>query len=165
MGRCGLCNRPLQDEQSIELGYGPACWARLSAAAAPPARGMTRETTESTVSVLPTPLTVSQTSPAGGATPATDRAQGPAFVPSTPPRQWSTSGPHVPAGSQDSPVLVALGWLVVLGALVALVEYWRWVVLGLAVLAVLAATGTLLEWAGERRRADATGAPTRSYRL
>lgn len=46
MRRCGLCNRPLRDRESVQLGFGPACWARLSEAAAggghraPPTRGL-----------------------------------------------------------------------------------------------------------------------------
>ena len=44
-----------------------------------------------------------------------------------------------------------IGWLVVVAALLAVVEYWRWVLLGLMVLVGLSALGMLLEWLHGRR--------------
>ncbi len=58
-------------------------------------------------------------------------------------------------------MVTAVGWLVVAAALLALVEYWRWVVIGLAVLVGLAVLGVLLERLHARRH-EASTAPVRS---
>jgi fatty acid desaturase len=58
--------------------------------------------------------------------------------------------------SDAAPVAVAFGWLVVVAAMLALVEYWRWVLVGLAVLVGVAVLGVLLEWLQARRHQPGT---------
>ena len=52
-----------------------------------------------------------------------------------------------------------IGWMVVVAALLAVVEYWRWVVVGLLVLVGLSVLGMLLEWLHGRRHRRRTVAP------
>jgi fatty acid desaturase len=58
--------------------------------------------------------------------------------------------------SEAAPVTVAFGWLVVAAAMLALVEYWRWVLVGVVVLVAVAVLGVLLEWLQARRHVTST---------
>ena len=175
MHRCGLCNRPLQDRESIELGFGPTCWQRLSGAAGAeghhPAYGVSTASPSVASGSVASASVASASAVADG---GVSDAPGP--VPVRPsrlvlvPREASRPQPDPAATRRPAatapPALAAVGWLLVLGALVALVEYWRWVVIGLAVLGGVAALGVLLEWTLARRDGQgARASPPRSYRL
>jgi hypothetical protein len=167
VGRCGLCNRPLEDEQSLQFGYGPTCWARLSAVAGSAGAGDQQGASGQTCSptVLRTPLTVAGT--AQQARPTGGREQSGAHTPVHSPvvtGGWggSPGRPRTFERPGDSPALVALGWLLVLGSLVVVVDYWRWVVLGIAALTLLATASAIRARVSARRH---VAGPPRSYRL
>jgi hypothetical protein len=141
--RCGLCNRPLRDRESIELGFGPTCWHRLSVVAGP-----TRPPTASVPRAL------------NGSGPPVVGPEEAQAAPDSP-RGGTPGGVPVMRSTQEvrsdaAPVAVAFGWLVVVAAMLALVEYWRWVLVGLAVLVGVAVLGVLLEWLQARRHQPGT---------
>lgn len=166
MSRCGLCNRPLHDRESIALGFGPTCWSRLSAAAGSrPTPASTSGAAVSVVAVTTDPAASGVVASATGAPvpPIAAATSDPTRHESPGASVGATDGAVAPRAT-DSPALAGLGWLLVLAALVALVEYWRWVVVGLAVLGAVAASGALLEWL-MARRAGSGSTRSRSYRL
>lgn len=141
-----MCNRPLLDRESIELGFGPTCWRRLSALAragvpSSPAAGRTHG---------PHDPPAAPSAPDDVREPVARGAAGPATA------ERGTAGHEAPGTGgiphETAPLaLTAVGWLAVLVALVALVEYWRWVALGLAALGACAVIGVLTEWVVTRR--------------
>lgn len=145
-----MCNRPLLDRESIELGFGPTCWRRLSAlartgVASAPAADRTHDP-QDPPAAPPAPHDVREPVAGDSAGPAT-AARGPAGH-----QAPATGGPPQEAAPL---ALTAVGWLAVLAALAALVEYWRWVVLGLAALGACAVIGLLTEWLVTRRHEGA----------
>jgi hypothetical protein len=126
MGRCGSCNRPLRDPQSIRLGYGPGCWARLGYA----------ERTAVRASLAESAIDSPRPSPAERDTLVT--ATTPAPEPCPPERS-------------DSALAVIAAWTVGLILVLALVLFWRWFLLGLGIVAATAVTGLLVEHVRERR--------------
>jgi hypothetical protein len=138
----------LRDRESIELGFGPTCWHRLSLVAGPrkPASADVPSGQVNGHEVPAVSLPQHSTAPAS----PRDSASG----------DFRDIRPATRIRADAGPLAVAIGWLVIVAALLALVEYWRWVVLGLAVLVGLALLGVLLEWFHARRHA----APTVSAR-
>jgi hypothetical protein len=128
--RCGSCHRPLRDPGSIALGYGPGCWARLSTTARAVALADRDGTTESGYAPPPT---------------ATVAA----------PRVTVAATGQAP-GRSTSPLAVVASWTIVLLAVYVLLEHWRWVLGGLALVAGTAAVGLLIEGL-QRRRLDGHG--------
>lgn len=64
--------------------------------------------------------------------------------------------PTRPVGQRSSsPVAVVGAWIVVLLAVLVLLEYWRWVLLGAGIVAATAALGLLIERYQERHRGHA----------
>lgn len=124
------------------MGFGPTCWHRLSIVAGP-----TR------------PLTIAaprgQASGPDASADGVPRQAAPVSLRADAPGTGLTVRP-ARARFDAQPVAVAIGWLVIVAALLALVEYWRWVVIGGAVLAGVAALGVLLEWLQARRHEATT---------
>jgi hypothetical protein len=134
--RCGSCHRPLRDPGSIALGYGPGCWARLGTTARAIALADRDGADES--------LHETTLAPTAAATPITA---------ATPVSAATTS--HVPRRS-TSPLAVVASWTIVLLAVYVLLEHWRWVLGGVALVAATAAVGLLVEGV-QRRRAEGHG--------
>lgn len=126
--RCGLCQRPLRDPASIELGFGPDCWSRLDATARRSVLEARPDAAGVAVPALAPPG-------AGG---------NPGRTPARPPSRRSVA----------SPLAVAGAWAVVLAAVLVLLEYWRFVLVGVALVAVAAGLGLLVERYQHRRPAD-----------
>lgn len=141
---------------SIDLGFGPTCWERLSSVASGAVRPDEAADPPRLVAVPPPP------------DPGAVAAHGPGAATDEPPardRVGERSG-AAEAAPTASPVLAGLGWTIVLVALVAVVEYWRWVVAGLVLLALVALVGVLLERVAAYRAGDAGEVVRRrTYRL
>jgi hypothetical protein len=105
VSRCGLCNRPLRDAGSIELGSRPGCCCRLNDEDAP----------------TPAPVVATSVSNTHRATTSV-----------------------VPRRS-TSPLAVAASWTIVLLAVFVLLEYWRWVLMGVTFVTTVAVIGLLVE--------------------
>ena len=163
MSRCGLCNRPLRDATSVELGFGPGCWDRLSATARAAALAERDLATPAVPLTGRSDATDAEDAPALVGGPAADVSPaatgGPDGVdrPEPRPRGHRLEGPSstAPPGATSrrrGPVTaVVLAWAVVLLALYVLIEYWRWVLGGVLLVALVAAIGLGIE-ARQRRR-------------
>jgi hypothetical protein len=123
--RCGSCHRPLRDPGSVELGYGPGCWARLSTTARAVALADREATTESGPEPPPPPIAAA-------------------------PPIATVITPQVPRRS-TSPLAVVASWTIVLLAVYVLLEHWRWVLGGAALVAATALVGLLIEGLQRRR--------------
>jgi hypothetical protein len=154
VSRCGLCNRPLRDAGSIELGFGPGCWGRLSAterASAIAARGSTGHadqppgTTRGSKGLDPLRAV---TAVPGTEAPATaDGVDRPTQGSDAPSR--AGAGAIVPTSvvprRSTSPLAVVASWTIVLLAVFVLLEYWRWVLMGVTFVTTVAVIGLLVE--------------------
>ena len=133
MSRCESCNRPLRDPRSIELGFGPGCWARLAHTERAAVRASLH--VESAGSDDAT-----QPAPAGLST------QVASPVPAPAPR---------PPQRSDSALAVLASWVVGLLVVLALVLFWRWLLVGIGIVGAAAVSGLLIEHVQERRLAAA----------
>jgi hypothetical protein len=128
MSRCGSCNRPLRDARSIELGFGPGCWARLGFTEREAVRASLRVAAEEAEATRPAP--VGSSTLVASAAPAPDPA---------------------PPERSDSALAVVASWVVGLTLVLALLLFWRWLLLGIGIMGATAATGLLIEHLQERR--------------
>jgi hypothetical protein len=151
--RCGSCNRPLKDPGSIELGYGPGCWSRLSTTARAIALTGGGGVAESSHAPPLVPVQTA-TSVAPDATPSENAA------PAASPAGATTATRSQPPPRSTSPLAVVASWTIVLLAVYVLLEHWRWVLAGVALVAATASVGLLVEHV-QRRRAEGHGPPER----
>jgi hypothetical protein len=139
MSRCGSCNRPLRDSRSIELGFGPGCWARLDYTEREAVRARLRAAAE--VAKATRPAQVGPAAMIASATPAPDPA---------------------PPQRSDSALAVIGAWVVGLTLVLGLFLFWKWLLIGAGLLAATAVSGLVIEHLQERR--IATGAVPRLLR-
>jgi hypothetical protein len=127
MSRCGSCNRPLRDARSIELGFGPGCWARLDYTEREAVRARLRLAAEAAERRRPAPE-------------------------ATAPRVAAVTAPPEPAPPQrsDSVLATLAAWAVGLTLVLALILFWRWLLVGIGILGATAMAGLLIERLQER---------------
>ena len=154
MSRCGLCNRPLRDAGSIELGFGPGCWGRLSAterASAIAARGSTAHADlhpgMSRGSQGLDPLRAVTAVPGTESAATADGVDRPTHGPDAPSQAGTAAivPPSAVPRRSTSPLAVVASWTIVLLAVFVLLEYWRWVLTGVTFVTTVAAVGLLVE--------------------